>query len=288
MLSQDEKVKQSLIKATESVRQKYKDLINNRVETSRLLERHYKPITNKLGTLIDLNKKSHVGDHIDGASSTSRAREGMHTPRPRGRPRKHKRFEPPATPINAKKVRPGSNRKSSTPTIATLYEQPSFPKNPKIVLHRVMDNQQPSTSAQTTPRNVRFLNDDEAKRKRKEGESPIHPIIKPGRRITRANSARERLFDDSRMDVDEDSESSTENVVSENPAPTDENPVPRGSGLYKKATKTNKTTYVYWDNVNELVSRLRLLVASQTAGHSGHHNEIISIVEELREAGVVK
>lgn len=47
------------------------------------------------------------------------------------------------------------------------------------------------------------------------------------------------------------------------------------------------TSYKYWNDPNELVDRLRLLIASQEAGHSGHNNEIISIVEELKESGHV-
>lgn len=46
--------------------------------------------------------------------------------------------------------------------------------------------------------------------------------------------------------------------------------------------------YEYWDDVNELVDRLRLLIASQAAGHTGHQNEIISIIEELKEANVIQ
>lgn len=46
--------------------------------------------------------------------------------------------------------------------------------------------------------------------------------------------------------------------------------------------------YVYWDDVNELVDRLRLLIASQQAGHSNHNNEIISIIGELREANIIE
>lgn len=45
--------------------------------------------------------------------------------------------------------------------------------------------------------------------------------------------------------------------------------------------------YVHWNNPNELVERLRLLTASQRSGHTGHTNEIVSIVEELREAGII-
>lgn len=54
--------------------------------------------------------------------------------------------------------------------------------------------------------------------------------------------------------------------------------------MYKTFDKFGAFNYTYWDNPNELVNRLRLLVASQAAGHTGHNNEVISIIEELREA----
>ena len=49
----------------------------------------------------------------------------------------------------------------------------------------------------------------------------------------------------------------------------------------------NKIDYVHWDDPNELVDRLRLLAASHQAGHNAHENEILSIIEELREAGLI-
>lgn len=56
---------------------------------------------------------------------------------------------------------------------------------------------------------------------------------------------------------------------------------------YKTFNNSGAFNYTYWDNPNELVDRLRLLVASQAAGHTGHNNEIISIIEELREAKII-
>lgn len=44
----------------------------------------------------------------------------------------------------------------------------------------------------------------------------------------------------------------------------------------------------YWDNPNELIDRLRLLIASQNAGNNGHQNEIIAILEELVEANIIE
>ena len=44
---------------------------------------------------------------------------------------------------------------------------------------------------------------------------------------------------------------------------------------------------IYWDDPKELVDRLRLLLASQAAGNPSYTNEIISIIEELRESGII-
>lgn len=54
-----------------------------------------------------------------------------------------------------------------------------------------------------------------------------------------------------------------------------------------KKYKSN-TDYVYWDDPNELIERLKLLIASRNAGNDNHDNEIVSIIEELREAGIIK
>lgn len=56
---------------------------------------------------------------------------------------------------------------------------------------------------------------------------------------------------------------------------------------YKLARKNTRMDYVYWDDPNELVDRLRLLLAEMSAGNQSHTNEIHSIIEELREAGYV-
>ncbi|KYM96919.1 hypothetical protein ALC62_12414, partial [Cyphomyrmex costatus] len=67
-----------------------------------------------------------------------------------------------------------------------------------------------------------------------------------------------------------------------------------GTGIKKKpdlpcamSLTDNRIDYVHWDDPNELVDRLRLLEASRLAGHNGHNNEILSIIEKLREAGLI-
>ena len=49
----------------------------------------------------------------------------------------------------------------------------------------------------------------------------------------------------------------------------------------------NANDYVHWNDPNKLVDRLRLLDASHRAGNNAHDNEMLSIIEEFREAGLI-
>lgn len=61
-----------------------------------------------------------------------------------------------------------------------------------------------------------------------------------------------------------------------------------GEGVSPKMTYSNRSMeYVYWNKPAELVSRLRLLWASKMAGNNNHENEILSIIEELREENII-
>lgn len=64
-----------------------------------------------------------------------------------------------------------------------------------------------------------------------------------------------------------------------------------GKGFSKipkyKQMVASKPNYVYWNKPRELVARLRLLWSSKLAGHTGHDNEILSIIEELREERII-
>lgn len=52
--------------------------------------------------------------------------------------------------------------------------------------------------------------------------------------------------------------------------------------------EVGKPSLVYWNDANELVDRLRLLISSQLVGNNSHNNEIISIIEELREENLIE
>jgi len=62
----------------------------------------------------------------------------------------------------------------------------------------------------------------------------------------------------------------------------------KGEGLTKNLDVRRKKEFVYYDNYNELVERLQLLVGAQLAGNNSVNNEIISIIEELREANIIE
>jgi len=61
-----------------------------------------------------------------------------------------------------------------------------------------------------------------------------------------------------------------------------------GTGINKsvdlpRTMTLNDNKTIHWDDPNEIVDRLWLLEASRQAGHNGHDNKILSIIEELRE-----
>lgn len=61
-----------------------------------------------------------------------------------------------------------------------------------------------------------------------------------------------------------------------------------GLGLERSFIPYNQNiVYEYYDDPNELCDRLKLLTSSKGAGNTNHDQEINSIVEELRERGIV-
>lgn len=64
--------------------------------------------------------------------------------------------------------------------------------------------------------------------------------------------------------------------------------ISKGNGIPKFKKVKKNVDYVYWDDPNELVERLKLLIASRDAGNTGLDNEIISIIEELKEYGIIR
>lgn len=62
----------------------------------------------------------------------------------------------------------------------------------------------------------------------------------------------------------------------------------KGGSILLKYSPNSNTDYVYWRNVNDIVDRLQLLLSSEASGNSNLHNEIISIIEELKESNIIQ
>lgn len=63
----------------------------------------------------------------------------------------------------------------------------------------------------------------------------------------------------------------------------------RGGGDMRVLNYNNKQVeFIPWKDPNKLVDRLRLLLSSKSAGHTGHTNEIIYIIDELRAAKIIE
>lgn len=60
-----------------------------------------------------------------------------------------------------------------------------------------------------------------------------------------------------------------------------------GAGITLMNLPKDNIEYVYWNDPNEIVERLKLLISSQSAGHNDHTNEILSIIEEMREENII-
>lgn len=66
------------------------------------------------------------------------------------------------------------------------------------------------------------------------------------------------------------------------------NQTKKGAALTLMELDNKKIEYKHFDDYNEIIDRLKLLIASQLAGNTGHNNEIISIIEELKEAKIIE
>ncbi|EZA49491.1 hypothetical protein X777_12285 [Ooceraea biroi] len=64
-------------------------------------------------------------------------------------------------------------------------------------------------------------------------------------------------------------------------------PPPPPQSLPTMRVTDNAIRYVHWDDLNELMDRLRLIEASRDAGNDSHDAEFLSIIEEFREAGII-
>ncbi|XP_031359143.1 uncharacterized protein LOC116182740 [Photinus pyralis] len=62
----------------------------------------------------------------------------------------------------------------------------------------------------------------------------------------------------------------------------------KGKGIQMLQLNNKRIEFMPWSNPNKLVNWLRVLLGSQSAGNTNNHNEIIYIIDELRNAEIIK
>ena len=137
------------------------------------------------------------------------------------------------------------------------------------------------------------LNEEISKINNAKVKTPSQFILKEFDNFLSSSSAKRRnIINDSAISNEPFDFSSLTNSPKFEEPPTDQlfkfslsPPIKKGSGLYKDVIP--HTQLVYYDDPNELVVRLNLLTSSQNVGNTGVNNEIISIIEELRERNII-
>lgn len=61
-----------------------------------------------------------------------------------------------------------------------------------------------------------------------------------------------------------------------------------GIDIQHKSLSDQAPEYIYYSRPDDLVDRLRLLMASAAAGNTAHSNEVVSIISQLRERGIIE
>lgn len=123
----------------------------------------------------------------------------------------------------------------------------------------------------------------------REGNTPTGRIIENGgvkfNTIIRPYFVKDREeenFDNPKEQEVEEEEESEDEEFEDSRSELD---VTSGEGYFKDYKKY--TDYKYFNSADELVDRLRLLWASQQAGHTDHDNEIKEIITELKKLGLL-
>lgn len=310
------KLKQTLAKATKDVRDKFSQIRSSRIEDSRLLEEQYKPITSRLSKLINASSVA-----APAAASERKKTKELRIVQPIDRPtpfrkknRKRARVITGTTIHRPKKTLKTDNvSKASRKISFGSNKQQSAEKamQKKIQSLNEMSGAYDAGASAASARQSLQLNSDTESISSEGRTGALNRRSKIHRRQLHDESReldqmRARLDSNAVQDTRYNSVSSRLRPRKESAKPSDE---PRdyyqsdddesdntGAGLfdlswkhvYKKKNETLYESHTYWNDPNELVDRLRLLVASASAGHSGHHNEILSIIEELREADIIE
>lgn len=326
MSEYNKNVKMSLIRATNAVRQKFKKLHQDRLEKRQILEEQYRPITKKMNKLmatttskaLDINNNirlpmnstnisqngynannslvdvdnNHISSYDEILNDASQRSEHQPVRQSLGTEDQvinmtdsmndNEGYD--ADGSYAMFLNGISGTNDSNPT-SSAHGAPTL-----IIPHRKKRSYEHSSSSSTNDRKkrVKLISCKPTLKKklrvkltRFENDCKLKKYLDP--------NVLDKKKKKKKIGSKRDSKHSISYTYNLRNTPVRKN-LPTGDGLIDSDAMiydNNNKSYVYWDNANELCDRLKLLVASQNAGHSGHHNEIVSLIEELREAKII-
>lgn len=296
------KLKRKLVEAAEEVRKKFRSIKNRNYQERVELERIYEPITKPLNTVTDTIKQQQNFADLDMKKSPKNEELEM-------QPALHPKSEIESIELDTK-YKENMNRtlakKLATHLLAVRSQNAAydrdfgvrynsktkkflmgnaeiqFPNEHDILIFRGGTNSPTTFPASEELYNIIFLKFPE--KELKEGLSDMAMNVYADiLNQTRAafikyepklglNSKRRRKF----MEI----------IL-----PLSESKPHTGGQLQKPPTEklltSSPVSYVYWNTPKDLLNRLRLLWGSKQAGNNSVNGEIMSIIEELKEDGII-
>lgn len=326
----ERKIKLAVAQATEHIRNKFKEIHDERKENDRLLDEQYKPITKKLANLIDVKTSTHAIaspstplqdnhaaiDQINTVSSPTA--HAIRRPKVRFRQNRVQRrsnlrrvnHRPYMGASNANNVH--QNLLEPQQLDAKLDEIPSDDDDDDVVDLLSIGDAKAAAAASNNKRQLEYSDGEEPRERRRSKATRVERKIltkmlnAPYPKAQQLAHVRQirgpgkvRRSEAELLQLPYSNPESLHQRIFAKPARrmtrsislsgVNANTTGRGMiDLTKKEFHNNSNNFVYWNDVNELVSRLRLLVSSVSAGHTGHNNEILSIIEELREENIIE
>lgn len=296
-------LKRKLVEAVEEVRKKFRSIKNRNFEERVALERIYEPITKPLNTVNDAIKKQQNFADV-GMKKTPKEEEEAHMKlasdlKPEtenieltGKEEKNgERPLPKKLTTHLKNVRSQNaaydrdygvryNSKSKKYFMGNAEIQ--FPNEHDILIFRGGTNNPTTFPASEELYNVIFLKFPE--KVLKEGLSDVAMNVYAGI----LNETRAAFIKyDPRVGLNSNRRRKFKEII----LPLSQIKSHTGGQLQKlpseKLLTSSSVNYIYWNKPGELLDRLRLLWGSKQAGNNAVNGEIMSIIEELKEDGII-
>ncbi|KMQ88246.1 hypothetical protein RF55_12298 [Lasius niger] len=289
------KIARKIAKTSESICKKHRTLKTGKIDDDIAVKTHFKPIIEPLQKIVDNSSpiavKNELESNVDAKIKTLPIKRYEEEEDTSPKKRKRSNADRSSTPIGPTSDLSDASLDeppiTSTLSATTKIVQPTIPES--LANENVFETT--GNSLETSVRNV--LQTPESQEMLQEhlgslGQKYMGTLLGDNKKneidhVYGINFDKDKmLLGNKRFDIDKD-----DSIIIDKIEPKKKK---SGKGVFMPPAMTltdNKIDYVHWDDPNELVDRLRFLDASRRAGHDAHDNEILSIIEELREVDII-